>query len=476
MWADPASRNGPSLAARDGGASVAGRLSQDSPLSRSRLRRLAGDPAVLLALVLAGAGLVEAWDLGRRSAGLDFYQFWVVAQVAGREDVPNVYGDEARARVGEEFVQRSLTDEDSERRRVVARPWKVLEPTATPLLYTAFRPLSGGTYEGDYRAFRLLSLAACAAGLVAIARLLGHGSALALIVLAFVAHSFQPLKSDIRVGNVNEAQLGVIAACLWLSSRDDRSRLQIAAGALLALLVVFKPNLLPLVPVLAVSWFLRGRRRKLALQAIGLAVGAALGALLPLLTFGTLQAWPDWFAYLTALPASKIPLRFGNMGLARLLFEATDVDLAPLLAAAALGAVLACLWLGRRRGADDPPQPAAVEDTAALAAGCLVYLLSSPMVWLHYMLLALPAALVLLRENQGGGRAVWQVVLTVLALVGIALDPVADLFGVRDLRHQALITSLALLALFVLLCLEMARGAALPRPVGGTTILAGGAP
>jgi len=413
------------------------------------------------------AGLAQAWDLGRRSPGLDFYQFWVVAQVAGRDDVPNVYGDEARARIGAEFVRRSLTDEDSERRRVAAGPWQVLEPTATPVLYTAFRPLAGGSYEAGHFAFRVLGLTACAAGILVMAHLVGHGAAVALLVLAFVAGSFQPLKADIRVGNVNEVQLGMIAAYLWLSSRDDISRAQIAAGAWLALILLFKPNLLPALPVLIACWSLRGRRRKLARQAAGLALGTVLGVLLPLLAFGSLRAWPDWLAYLTALPAAKIPLQVGNMGLSRLLFEMLGVDLSAVLATVALAAVLACLWQGRRRSAEAAAPPAAIEDTTAVAAGSLVYLLSAPMVWLHYLLLALPAALLLLRPRREAALGAWTPVLAAGALVGLAVDPLTAAFGVRDLQHQAMATSLALMSLLTLLCVEIAGWATPPAAAEG---------
>jgi hypothetical protein len=437
----------------------------------------------LLALALALSGLAGAWDLGRRSPGIDFYQFWVVAQVAGRGDVPNVYDAEARARLGAEFVRRSLTDEDSERRRVAARPWQVLAPMATPLFYSVFRPISGGSYETSHALFRLASLVAMTAGVLALARLVGHGATLALLVLALVGHAFQPLKADIRVGNVNQLQLGGIAVYLWLSSRPDRSRLQIAAGALLAALVLFKPNLLPLVPLLLACWVLRRRRGKLARQALGMAVGASCGFALGGFVFGTLQAWPDWWAYLSSFPPAKIPLRYGNLGLARLLFESLDIDLAPLLALATTGLVLLCLWLGRRRDVSPPeelpppgPDPTArIEDTAALAAGCLVYLLSAPMVWLHYLLLALPALLLLLRREvlrrEEARAAAWRRGLTTVALLGIAVDPVAEAFGMQRLRDQAVLTTLALLLVFVLLCREIARGSK-----GGTTTGAGNAP
>ena len=363
--------------------------------------------------------------------------------MAGRADVPNVYADEARSRIGAEFVTRSLTDEDSERRRVAARPWPVLEPTATPLLYTAFRPLTSGSYEAAHFAFRRLGLTACAAGLLVMAHLVGHGPAAALLLLAFVAYSFQPLNADIRVGNVNQIQVGVIGAYLWLSSRDDVSRAQIAAGVLLALLVLFKPNLLPVLPVLAACWALRGRRRKLARQAAGLALGAVLGALLPVLAFGGLAAWRDWLVYLTALPAEKIPLQFGNMGLSRLLFETLGVDLSPLLATAFLTALLGCVWLGRKRGVGAPAPPAAIEDTTAMAGHARVPALGAD------GLAALHAA----RAPGGAAPATPAPPLAApagppAALVVIAVDPLAMALGIRSLQHQAIVTSMALLSLF----------------------------
>ena len=120
--------------------------------------------ATLLAAVLAVAGLAQACDLGRRSAGSDFYQFWMVAGVIGRADVPRIYDEEAHARLGAEFIRRSFTDDDSERRRRAAREWQVLQPTATPLLYSAFRPLTGLGYEHAHLLFRTVSLAAVAVG------------------------------------------------------------------------------------------------------------------------------------------------------------------------------------------------------------------------------------------------------------------------------------------------------------------------
>jgi hypothetical protein len=422
------------------------------------------DPATLLAAVLAAASLVQSWDLGRRSPGIDFYQFWVIAQLIGRADVPSIYSEEAHPRLGAEFIRRSLTEDDSERRRAAARAWQVLEPTATPMLYSAFRPIAGLRYDDAHLVFRILSLTALTVAVLALALLLGHSAAVGLLMLALLNVAFRPLKTDVQVGNINEVQLAVVAAYLWLSSRRDTDRLQAVAGALLGALVMFKPNLVAVLPVLGMTWLVKGRRRKLVLQAVGVAAGVLVSLAVTAAVFGSLEPWREWFEFMRAFPPAKIPLRYGNVGLARLVYETMDLHLTPWLAILFIVVALACVWMGRARGpvaAADDPRRAAAEDAAALGAGCFVYLLSSPLVWIHYLLLALPAALLLLRDPDDGtpaDRA--RVPLTALALVAIAVDPVADLFQMYDMYQQAALTVAGVLTLFVLTLREVAR----PRP------------
>jgi glycosyl transferase family 87 len=421
--------------------------------------------ATLLAAVLAAAGLAQAWDLARRSPGSDFYQFWMVAQVIGRADVPSIYDEEAHARLGAEFIRRSLSEDDSERRRRAAREWPVLQPTATPLLYSAFRPLTSLDYEHAHLVFRTVSLAAVAAGLLGIALIVGHSPSAALLAVAFVTMAFRPLKSGILVGNVSEIQLAAIAAYLWLSSGPDGARRQVAAGAVLAALVLVKPNLI-LVPVLlAAVWLTRGRRRKLKLQAVGAAAGGILGLAFSALVFGSLMPWRDWLEYLKAFPPEHIPLRLGNLGLARIAYEAKGLRLSPALTVVSLGLALAGVWAGRSRGAQaapDDPARAAAEDTAALAAGTFVYLLSAPLVWDHYLLLALPGALLLLRNahEPGPGGDIVPRALVGTALLLLAIDPLANLLWLYDMYAQAALTAAGLLVLFGLTVRELAR----PRP------------
>ena len=404
---------------------------------------------------------MQSWDLGRKSPGIDFYQFWVVAQIIGRADVPSIYAEDAHPRLGAEFIRRSLTEDDSERRRAAARVWQVLEPTATPMLYSAFRPFASLRYDDAHLAFRILSLAALTAAVLAIAALVGHPAAVALLMLALVNIAFRPLKTDVQVGNINEVQLAAIAAYLWLSSRRDTDRSQGVAGALLGALVLFKPNLMAVVPVLAATWLVRHRRAKLLRQGAGMAAGALLALAVTAVVFGSLSPWREWFEFMRAFPPAKIPLRFGNVGLARLVYETLDLQVTAWCAAVFMLAALACVWIGRSRGAEagaDEPRTVAAEDALALGAGCFVYLLSAPLVWIHYLMLALPAALCLLREPKGGtlGDRL-RGPLTCLALVAIAVDPVADLFRIYDMYQQAALTVAGVLTLFILTLRELAR-------------------
>jgi hypothetical protein len=209
----------------------------------------------------------------------------------------------------------------------------------------------------------------------------------------------------------------------------------------------------------------RGRRAKLIRQAAGAAAGSLVALGVTAAVFGSLAPWREWLEFMRVFPPDKIPLRYGNFGLARLIYETLDLSLTPWLAILFMAAALGCVWMGRARGPEtvpDDPRRVVAEDTAALGAGCFVYLLSAPLVWNHYLLLAIPAALLLLRDPEPGNTRAEQMrgPLTAAALTAIAVDPVADLFQMYDLYAQAALTVAGVLTLFALTLRELAR----PRP------------
>lgn len=415
----------------------------------------------MLGLLLTINGLAQIWQLGQHSPAIDFYQFWVVTQVAGRGDVHNVYGDADRAGIGREFQERAFSDESSELRRAAAHLWPVLTPLGTPFLYATFHPLVGGAYDEDLRRHRLVSLTALIAGVLLLGRLLGLSPTTVLIILAALTQAFEPLRSDVRVGNVNQLQLGMLAAYLWLGSRPDRSRFQVAAGTVLALAVWFKPNLAAIVPLVVLCGALERRWDRLMRQGAGMAGGTVLALGTGAFLFGTLRAWRDWLTIVTTLPPEIGQLGAGNFGPARLLYERLGITASPYLALAVMASAVACLWRGSISRRAAPPSGSeaagAMRDVAVVGAGCLVYLLSAPVVWLHYLLLALPAALAALSTSREGIDGVASRALAGLAWAAIAIDPVVDLAGVRDLPQQATVAAAGLLLLFVLTLREIAR-------------------
>ena len=428
-------------------------------------------PEAVLALLLTINGVAQIWLLAQHSPAIDYYQFWVVSQVAGRADVHDVYGDVDRARIGREFQERAFTDDTSALRRAAAQLWPTLTPLGTPFLYATFHPLVRGAYDDDLRRHRIVSLAALGLGVLLLGRLLRLSPTTVLIVLAALTQAFEPLRSDVRVGNVNQLQVGMLAVYLWLGRGPDRSGFQVAAGTALALAVWFKPNVAAIVPLVLLSAALERRWDRLARQGAGMLGGTLLAVGTGAFLFGTLRAWRDWLRIVTTLPPEIGQLGAGNFGPARILYERLGIAASPYLAVVAMAAAVACLWRGSSGRGDTPapPEAGAARDVAIVGAGCLVYLLSAPVVWLHYLLLALPAALAVLSTSRAGIDGVASRILAGLAWAAIAVDPAVDLAGMRDLPQQATLAAAGLLLLFVLTLREIARRPPPSPPIEAAT-------
>jgi hypothetical protein len=188
-------------------------------------------------------------------------------------------------------------------------------------------------------------------------------------------------------------------------------------------------------------------------QAAGFAGGGLVAVLLGALWFGSLHAWTDWLAALGSAGLPAMAVENGNFSVVAVTKRWAGVTPGALPAVATSLAVLAALWVRRKSvravggaGAEAP----AVEDLLLIGAGCLVVLLSSPLVWLHYLILALPAVVVLIRPQ---ARRRWP---ALAAFVAVAMDPWTDPFGASDPVRQATVAIAGLVLLFVLVLIEIA--------------------
>lgn len=337
------------------------------------------------------AAIMLAWGAGDRanklyspgSIAVDFYQFWTVGKAAREFDVGNVYTAAQRRRLGEAGVQAATAQAPQSAWAEIAVTRPTIEVTSTPFLFAPFSFLPRD-YDAAWLAYNVASLLAVIFAGLACAWLAGLSLPAAALSLTVLLWLFEPTASDVRVGNVGQLQLGLLAAALLCLHRRSVRR-EVAGGVLLAALVLLKPNAF-LVPVALVLVRLAGRRfRDAAALAAGGAAGTLLGVAIGAWRFGRLSIWADWLASLQDLARMDRSLELGNYSLSRLFQETLALHLPAVIIFAACATAVAVVVF-RNRDASD---------VLAAGAAMAATLLSSRLAWLHYFLLLAPALIVL---------------------------------------------------------------------------------
>ncbi len=408
----------------------------------------------LLIFVLLGA--LHAWSAGDTGVGIDFYQFWSVGQAVREGLVENVYSPEAWPRLAGIFQERAERDGGQRHRAAAAFRREGIQTSNTPFLYAAFHAFESGDYEKDIRRFRALSLATAAASVMALCALAGLGVEAALIALAFLFWAFVPLHYDLAEGNVNAIQLGCMALFLLLARAGAGSLRLFAAGAVLGAGVAFKPNLVFVPLALALAWSLDRRWSRLVVVMGGVAAGGAAAAGCGALFFGGLRPWLDWVETLRHIQETfGSEVKWGSFGGGRLLLDLTGRNLSALLYLACFTA----LGLAVRRRASGALREGTMNgDLLVVGLGPLIPILAADLAWPHYLVQALPLALLLLaaeafRPDRGAGR--W---LALAGLVGICSSPLVDWIGPRSDYLYAVPLASGSLLLFIAGCLALAGG------------------
>jgi len=428
-------------------------------------RRGAASPAVWLALVLVAFSLFRAWNYGiTTAAGWDFYQFWAVALAAPEPATGNVYSTEARTRLGRTFYDRAFAPGGSDRQRASAKVRQVLETYSSPFLYTSFRLFSSGDYEADFRSYILTCVLCSAIGIFALCNAFRFSLLTSLMAVAAFLCGYEPLLTDLRVGNVNQLQLLALGLYIWFRSRSGLRYRHVIAGFVLGLGVMFKPNLLFVAGLLTIGWLIRRRYRILVEQYTGAVAASAVAVIVSSAYFRSLRIWFDWLGALKHLPDNITTIEMGNYSLNRLLSDVTGLNPGSFLAVALLGITVFFIWSGRRGRIRGRPRntdagDGFLEDALLLGLGCLVYLISGRLVWMHYLVLAIPMALYLLRpraaEKPGTAPGILPYSLTTVTILLFGLTPFAS--GTLGAKGLALVLSAGLVVLYGLGIREVAR-------------------
>ncbi len=163
---------------------------------------------------------VRVWHYGQARPGIDFYQFWAVGQeIIQKDAAADIYSREARIKIGNEFLKKAYANTDSSRFRWAAENRKVFEIYSTPFLYSLFAIFFSGDYEADYRSYQLFCLMCSLFAIVALCRLFKYSVIRTMFFLVLFAAWFEPFFSDVRVANVNQIQLGLLALFLWFQAK-----------------------------------------------------------------------------------------------------------------------------------------------------------------------------------------------------------------------------------------------------------------
>jgi hypothetical protein len=146
----------------------------------SRALRIASTVAAALAVLYA---LVVTWRQHERAAGLDFYIYFVNAQLAGREDVPNIYDRDVQSRIGEEYHERAQRG-SSELRKFDAKRRRFLDSVSSP--FTTVLGWVSRDYDRALQQYHLLVFAAFLIGSLLTARAVRLSWASSLLLAALL--------------------------------------------------------------------------------------------------------------------------------------------------------------------------------------------------------------------------------------------------------------------------------------------------
>jgi hypothetical protein len=349
--------------------------------------------------------LVDLWHLADQWPGIDLYQFWAVGKTLRTTEVENVYSAVGRARVGVETGKRALDDPDGERHREVLSFRQTVETYSTPFLYSLFALLSPSGYETVHRANWFLSTACTLTAVWLFCRWAGLGGTTAMAVLLLLVGWFEPLHSDVRVGNVNQIQLAALALFCGIESRTEWPPRHLWAGMVLGLIVMFKPNTAYAMALWIWALLVGRHYRALGRTVCGVVAGVVVAILVSSWVFGTLRCWLEWMAALRGLMRSDIPVAIGNASPVILAKGMLGADLGALLPPLFMLPVLLAIWTGRRKTAHHESGNHSGSPNARLliGMGCTVYCLSARLVWLHYLVLTLPVFIEALRPRNPDG-------------------------------------------------------------------------
>ena len=410
-------------------------------------------------IVLAMAAFAMLYTLALKSPGIDFWRPWATSRTA----VVDVYSRAGRERLYQLVVPPPGAKGSTSREHraavqaaaldVAFLGYRGIDVVQPPLFLSVFRVFSTDNYERDYRWFLAVSLVCFFTAVYVLGRIVGFSVLFALVTASALGFVLGAEVSTLDVGNVNNIQLALVVAFLLLQLRSS-TWADVASGAVLALGIAFKPNIALLALAIGLTWAGCRLWRKTLTVGAGFALGALLALGLSAMLLSS-SAWRNWLAVVPELLGSVQPLEYGNIAVSAIILEQWDFDSSLILIAVGLVALAAAalrpLWALHPAPAD---APAFDRTFLGVASGSALIMLSSRLVWEHYVVLAMPALLLVVRGimDQGGARS-WALALAITPLSLGCIIVLKFITGTCVLAANAMNVSLLVLFGWALGCL-----------------------
>ena len=412
---------------------------------------------------------ISVWAFVRTSPGVDFYISWIGVMSVREQKCVNFYETEKGVSLRESFYKRSLEKTVPQRQKTVAQCWqdyekifyKDLTPDNrllfffnTPFLYTCFQLFVGGDYERDISLFYMFQLLCFISFIIVYMHLLNFPFASILYPAILFSVFFGPFLCDIRVGNVVLMQLGFIAlflTCAHLVVKKDIGHL--LGGAVLGLMVFFKPTMIFVPFMLLVGWLALKQFRQAVLSFIGMIAGSVFAIFSASMFFSTFSVWFWWFN--SACNVSSLPyvtVDEGNFALSRVLGEFCGFQKLSFIFLAVLLAIIISIasslgnkYFSKAHGNQEFSQS---DNLLMISIGCLICLICAPLVWIHYYMLALPALIYLARPVPAmqGARQTFIHFLAIMSYCSICVAGRSDVTGL-SLAVSAILSSIGVICL-----------------------------
>lgn len=369
----------------------------------SDLYKRFNDPTRVILFLLVAVGLLANWTYAQRTPGADYYVAWTVADATRNDRGFHIYDKEDRRRMGQQYRDSAMVEGPLSRRSAFAKI-PLFIATGTPFLYSTVNMVSTGNYQLSLKIWNALSLIGFSAAILLTSNLLGLSKTVGLTIFLSCLFWMNAFHADLRMGNTNGIQLGLLALAYYLLSRGAKTVYLISAGALIAMIGFFKPNLAPLALLMLGAWLIRGQKREFLIGMLGMAAGALVAIVTSSLFFGDAGIWLQWLEKLFRLTNAQMPPSEGNYNLPRSFGLKLGAPGQIAVAMVGCALTLVFLWWGRkadRRQYEPAPEATRerelIENAQLIGMACLVHMIASPLVWLHYYELAIPMIIVAFR-------------------------------------------------------------------------------